>query len=236
LVAFAGCNALRNDRCDCCNGPSRSVVRKKPAPDCTACVSAKCKDLCTSAPAAKDFKGPVNSAPVKIENGTEVPKVLPNLSTNAVVEADKAAETAKIKSPSEMPVVVEPLPAAPTTTKTTAAIKNDVSAESPAAPLEEATPMKEHVVVNKSVHIHYGHGVKFESITGKVEGFRKTWRLRYAPIDQEDTYGGVVILEGNSELRKLRDDMHVRVRGTLIPPTDRNGVAHYRVDAVEILD
>jgi hypothetical protein len=80
----------------------------------------------------------------------------------------------------------------------------------------------------------YGHGANFESVTGQVQGFRKTLRLRYASIEQEDPYGGVVILEGDTS--KLRDGQHVRVQGAFFPPTERNGSARYRVESVEILD
>ncbi len=83
------------------------------------------------------------------------------------------------------------------------------------------------------------HGVSdgFKTVTGQVHVYRKTWRLRYAGIDQTDAYGGVLLLEGETELlSRLRDGQHVRVRGTLVPPTDRNGSASYRVTAIEMLD
>lgn len=92
------------------------------------------------------------------------------------------------------------------------------------------------VSLKRDVHIQYGHTEKFTSVTGQVQAWRKTWRLRYAAIDQEDSYGGTVVLEGGAELSKLREGQHVRVRGVLIPPTDRNDAARYRVQAIEILD
>ncbi len=61
-------------------------------------------------------------------------------------------------------------------------------------------------------------------------------RLRYAPIDQEDQYGGFVVLEGGAELTRMRDGQHIRIRGVLIAPEDRNSAAHYRVQAIEALD
>ena len=67
------------------------------------------------------------------------------------------------------------------------------------------------------MHITYGPTEQFRTVTGLVQQFRKTWRLRYAAVDQEDRYGGVVILEGGAELSRLRDGKHVRVTGQLIP-------------------
>ena len=75
-----------------------------------------------------------------------------------------------------------------------------------------------------------------KSVAGHVHQYRNTWRLRYAPIDQEDAYGGVVILDGGAELSQLRDGQRVRVSGVLVPPESRTGSACYRVQAIEILD
>jgi hypothetical protein len=75
-----------------------------------------------------------------------------------------------------------------------------------------------------------------KSLTGQVQEWRKTWRLRYAEVDQVDPHGGCVLLEGSPELAKLRDGQRVRVRGTLIPAEDRAGNARYRVESIEILD
>jgi hypothetical protein len=75
-----------------------------------------------------------------------------------------------------------------------------------------------------------------KSVAGHVQQYRNTWRLRYAPIDQEDVYGGVVILDGGAELSQLRDGQRVRVSGVLIPPESRTSSARYRVQAIEMLD
>ncbi len=93
---------------------------------------------------------------------------------------------------------------------------------------------KEKTIEPKSVDIQYGQGENFKTITGQVQQFRKTWRLRYADVDQEDSYGGVVILEG--DLGQLRDGQHVRVTGVLIPPASRTSSATYRVQTIKILD
>lgn len=75
----------------------------------------------------------------------------------------------------------------------------------------------------------------FKSITGNVQPWRKTWRLRFAPVDREAVYGGSVVLEGTG-LDRLRDGQTVRVQGVLIAPTDRASPARYRVQTLEVLD
>lgn len=80
------------------------------------------------------------------------------------------------------------------------------------------------------------HAADFKAVTGRVQMWRGAVRLRYAGVDQEDPYGGFVVLEGGAELTKMRDGQRVRVRGILIPPEDRNSEAHYRVEAIEQLD
>jgi hypothetical protein len=95
---------------------------------------------------------------------------------------------------------------------------------------------KDKSIALKNVPIQYGHSDDFKSVTGQVQMWRNTVRLRYAPIDQEDQYGGFVVLEGDAELTTMRDGQHVRIRGVLIAPEDRNGAAHYRVQGLEILD
>jgi hypothetical protein len=99
---------------------------------------------------------------------------------------------------------------------------------------DPATPTVQTVAV--AVPENKKKTVAIQSVTGKVHQYRNTWRLRYAPIDQEDPYGGSVVLDGGAELSKLRDGQHVRVRGELIPPPDRASSAHYRVLAIEVLD
>jgi hypothetical protein len=86
------------------------------------------------------------------------------------------------------------------------------------------------------INIPPAHSDDFAAITGQVQQYLKTWRLRYASIDQEDIHGGVVVLEGGADLNQLRDGQHVRVTGVLVPPATRTSSATYRVQAIEILD
>ncbi len=72
-------------------------------------------------------------------------------------------------------------------------------------------------------------------LTGVVECWRKTWRLRYAGIDVEDVNGGRVTLIGPA-LDGLREGQRVRVRGILIPTADRGSAPTFDVQAIEVLE
>ena len=102
--------------------------------------------------------------------------------------------------------------------------------------VQEPTSAKEKTLVVKTSEIHYGQADHFTQVTGQVQQFRKSWRLRYADVAQEDPYGGVVVLDGGPELGRLRDGQHVRVTGVLVPPETRTSSATYRVKTIEILD
>jgi hypothetical protein len=87
----------------------------------------------------------------------------------------------------------------------------------------------------KNANVPVGALDQYKSIVGQVQQFRKTWRLRYAPFDQDDPYGGSVMLEG-ADLDRLRDGQRIRIQGEIIPPTDRTRPARYRVRTMEILE
>jgi hypothetical protein len=80
--------------------------------------------------------------------------------------------------------------------------------------------------------IQVGETDRNKCFTGVVQQFRNTWRLRYAPADQDDPYGGSVVLEG-AGVENLRDGQRVQVRGTLIPPTSRTSPARFRVESIQ---
>jgi hypothetical protein len=131
---------------------------------------------------------------------------------------------------------VEPIVAIPHPPMKPAAEPVVVVSESDVPMTRSAASDKEKTVALKSMDIHYGQADTFKSITGQVQLYRKTWRLRYADVGQEDSYGGVVVLEGSADLSKLRDGCHIRVTGVLVPPATRTGLAMYRVQSLEILD
>src|SRR5262249_14324980 len=89
----------------------------------------------------------------------------------------------------------------------------------------ESVGAKERTIAINSVDVHYGQADNYKTITGQVETYRKTLRLRFTSIDQEDPFGGVVVLDGGAELAQLRDGQHIRVVGTMIPAESRTASA-----------
>jgi hypothetical protein len=110
------------------------------------------------------------------------------------------------------------------------------------SPPHESLPVSEvaatDVPASPTPTVRTTHGRALEShrtLTGEVHQFRRGWRLRYAPIDAEDPYGGSVMLEGVG-LDRLRDGQRIRVVGTLIPAEDRLSTTRFQVTTLEIVE
>lgn len=73
-------------------------------------------------------------------------------------------------------------------------------------------------------------------LTGVVESWRTTRRLRYAAVDVEDPNGGRVTLIGSPVVDRLHEGQHIRVRGILIPTADRGSAPTFDVQAIDVLD
>lgn len=73
-------------------------------------------------------------------------------------------------------------------------------------------------------------------LTGTVDLWRRTQRLRYSPADVEEANGGLVALVGDAELDHVTEGQRIRVRGFLIPSTDRTHPPTFQVQSVENVD
>jgi hypothetical protein len=102
----------------------------------------------------------------------------------------------------------------------------------PPAPMAEPAPIKP-VSATEPVRSQTDSA---QLLTGTVESWRKTHRLRYAAVDVEDANGGRVTLIGGTEVERLHDGQRVRVRGTLIPAADRASAPTFQVLSVEVVD
>lgn len=179
------------------------------------------------ASAKRPGHGSDGSKPMIVTREPELPVILPDVESPPLPVSEKAIEISPFK-----PAYAPPLP---NTDVTLRRLEGGESA-SPIQPRQEPIQFKEGPITLKTVHIQYGHTENFETVTGQVQAFRKSFRLRYAAISQEDPYGGYVLLDGGNELNRLRDGQHVRLRGVLIPPSDTASPARYRVQTVEVLD
>jgi hypothetical protein len=62
---------------------------------------------------------------------------------------------------------------------------------------------------------------------------RGVWRLRYAPPDEEDPFGGTMTLVDPGPMTAYRSGQIVRVEGELIDPASREPSPPYRVRSIQ---
>src|SRR5207248_6886584 len=79
----------------------------------------------------------------------------------------------------------------------------------------------------------YGHGPDYSWISGDVQKWRKEWRLRYAPLDESDEYGGCLTLLGEQCLGHLREGQHCKLLGRVVPDDTKSGGLAYHIEAIQ---
>jgi hypothetical protein len=79
----------------------------------------------------------------------------------------------------------------------------------------------------------FGHAPDYAWLRGEVERSLRGVRLRYAPVDEADPYGGSVTLVSSPLVDGLRDGQSVRVRGQFLNPEQHTPAPPYRVVSVE---
>jgi hypothetical protein len=233
IGALTGCESLRSLREGAC-GSTRSR-----GDQCVLCQEMTKK---TNSVNAEPF--PINAKIAATANAPGKHPILdliekpaepdPNQRTTAAaVKLEEAVAPWNIGTLQEEEIDPSELSANSDVAKTIGKI-SDTEAVKPAAAVLVGSPKKDPFEI-MSAKIQDVPVKAFESITGNVQPWRKTWRLRFAPVDQEAVYGGSVVLEGIG-LDRLRDGQTVRVQGVLIAPTERASPARYRVQTLEILD
>jgi hypothetical protein len=108
-------------------------------------------------------------------------------------------------------------------------------------------PAQRKSFVDTTAQPFFAHAEDYSWLQGQVEysHFSKEWRLRYASVDETDSYGGSVTLIENELLHILKDGQHIRVQGQITVDPEiltvgrtsgsaetRKISPHYRVDAV----
>jgi hypothetical protein len=83
-----------------------------------------------------------------------------------------------------------------------------------------------------------GHAEDYSWLVGKLQysRFNKSWRLRFASVDEEDRYGGSVTIVDDLRLAGLKDGQTVRVEGHLTNPEARTIAPPYEVNSIQALD
>jgi hypothetical protein len=78
----------------------------------------------------------------------------------------------------------------------------------------------------------YHHSPDYTALVGELNFNTRSgmWRLRYAPVDEEDRYGGCVTLDSGSRMMQgFKNGQRVRVDGMLSDPDSREISPDYRV-------
>jgi hypothetical protein len=60
--------------------------------------------------------------------------------------------------------------------------------------------------------------------------------LRYAKVDEDDLHGGSVTLNGDGNLRNLKDGQFLKVVGHFNNPDDKGTASTYHVDSFEVFE
>jgi hypothetical protein len=91
-------------------------------------------------------------------------------------------------------------------------------------------------VVDTSALPCFSHSADYTELTGQIQHSRITrgWRLRYAPVDEVDPYGGSVTLVEEAKLSGLKDGDMVRVHGRFLKSDERGTAPRYEVDAIQL--
>jgi hypothetical protein len=83
----------------------------------------------------------------------------------------------------------------------------------------------------------FGHAGDYTWIVGELDYVysKKAWRVRYANLDEEDRYGGSVLLTEEQEaslLQRFKAGQVVRIEGHLLKPDAREGSPLYKIDSI----
>ncbi len=82
----------------------------------------------------------------------------------------------------------------------------------------------------------FGHDPNYRWLVGTLDysKIQRGWLLRYGPLQEEDRYGGCVLLLAPSHDATFKPGQTVRVEGSLIDPTSHQLRPAYRVENVRI--
>jgi hypothetical protein len=81
----------------------------------------------------------------------------------------------------------------------------------------------------------YGHAPDYAWLKGEIQVCVRSKRLRFAPVDEADPYGGSVSLPADPQIEGLKDGQIALVRGHLIDPETRTSAPLYKVLSIEAL-
>jgi hypothetical protein len=133
-----------------------------------------------------------------------------------------------LQSPMNLPPAVERFtPSAPLSSTTTSV------SEKPNDTVEAAVtaPVRRRSFADITADSRFAHAENYGWLVGEVQysHVKKTWRLRYASVDEDDRYGGSVTLDGGTHTGELKEGQIVKIEGKLMDPESREVSPAYQV-------
>jgi hypothetical protein len=182
----------------------------------------------TEGPAARDKDSAVLQRTASTQKSEEK-KIIP---AQALIEQTKLAIA--------MPPSPRIVPPSPAKKDSSLAMLVDKPAPKKAAVASEAKPAQPEKQVTNPLAgaTRTGHAADYTWLYGQLQYWplHKTWRLRYAGLDQVDPYGGSVTLIADLHPTDLKDGQYVRVEGRLADPEARGISPAYKVVSIRALD
>jgi hypothetical protein len=186
-------------------------------------------------PAALDAASPSLAIPGKVEMPKQEPVFPTASSSESSAAKDPLVQPASATEPSRPAAAGTTPPAttapkAPWDTSVLATPAPPDSASGPAASPPEAPAAP--------ANPNYGHADDYSWVMGQLQYSRThgSWRLRYAPLDQADQYGGSVTLADDVQNAGYKDGQFVRIDGRLINASSRSIAPSYEVDSIRAVE
>lgn len=85
----------------------------------------------------------------------------------------------------------------------------------------------------------FAHSQDYSWLTGELTLIHQrngnVWKLRYASMDEDDRFGGSVILVETGPMTRYNEGQCVRVEGQVVEPETRDSGATYRVRSIQVV-
>jgi hypothetical protein len=84
---------------------------------------------------------------------------------------------------------------------------------------------------------NFAHAPDYSWVSGELQHFGNSdeWRIRYASVDEDDQYGGSMVLSGATSSADLKPGLIVRIVGHVIEADPNKGHPSYIVTGIERL-
>jgi hypothetical protein len=110
--------------------------------------------------------------------------------------------------------------------------------EPPAEPVAPETAPRRRSFVDSTASPCFNHSEDYHMLAGQLQHSHvsKSWRLRFASVDESDPYGGSVTLPEDDRLTEQMDGQYVRVHGRFLNVEERGIAPPYQIDSIQPLE